>query len=63
MWADASIIRSSSALVSGSWVGTSIEQSAILGQLIRDVLASGKTVTFAIKHVAPEKDRGMETEE
>ena len=50
-------------LVSGSWVGTSIEQSAILRQLIRDVLASGKTVTFAIKHVAPEKDRGMETEE
>ena len=50
-------------LVSGSWVGTSIEQSAILGQLIRDVLASGKTVTFAIKHVAQEKDRGMETEE
>lgn len=38
-------------LVSGSWVGTSIEQSAVLGQLIREVLASGKTVTFAIKHV------------
>ncbi len=40
-------------LVSGSWVGTSIEQSAILGPLIREVLASGKTVTFAIKHVVP----------
>lgn len=38
-------------LVSGSWVGTSIEQSAVLGPLIREVLASGKTVTFAIKHV------------
>lgn len=38
-------------LVSGSWVGTSIEQSAVLGALIREVLASGKTVTFAIKHV------------
>jgi len=50
-------------LVSGSWVGTSIEQSAILGQLMRDVLASGKTVTFAIKHVAPEEGRGKETEE
>ena len=37
-------------LVSGSWVGTTIEQSAILGPLIRDVLASGKTVTLAIKH-------------
>lgn len=40
-------------LVAGSWVGTSIEQSAILGPLIRQVLASGKTVTFAIKHVVP----------
>lgn len=39
-------------LVSGSWVGTSIEQSAVLGSLIREVLASGKTVTLAIKHVA-----------
>jgi hypothetical protein len=43
-------------LVSGSWVGTSIEQSAILGPLIRQVLASGKTVTFAIKHVVPRED-------
>jgi len=36
-------------LVAGSWVGTSIEQSAILGPLIRNVLESGKTVTLAIK--------------
>ena len=50
-------------LVSGSWVGTSIEQSAMLRQLIREVLASGKTVTLAIEHVAPEEERGMETEE
>jgi hypothetical protein len=40
------------ALVSESWVGTSIEQSAILGQLIREVLSTGRTVTLAIKHVA-----------
>jgi hypothetical protein len=38
-------------LVANSWVGTSIEQSAILGPLIREVLASGKTVTFAVKHI------------
>lgn len=44
-------------LVAGSWVGTSIEQSAILGPLIRQVLVSGKTVTFAIKHVVPREDR------
>ena len=42
-------------LISGSWVGTSIEQSAILGPLIREVLASGKTVTFAIKHDVPKE--------
>ena len=38
-------------LVAGSWVGTSIEQSAILDPLIREVLASGKTVTLAVKHI------------
>lgn len=45
-------------LVSGSWVGTSIEQSVILGSLIRKVLASGKTVTLAIKHLVAKDDRG-----
>lgn len=43
-------------LVTGSWVGTSIEQTAILVPLIRQVLASGKTVTFAMKHVAVEPE-------
>ena len=28
----------------------------ILGPLIREILASGKTVTFAVKHVVPEPD-------
>lgn len=42
-------------LVSGSWVGTSIEQSAVLGPLIREVLASGKSVTLAIKHAIAEE--------
>jgi hypothetical protein len=37
-------------LVAGSWVGTSIEQSAVLGELVRTVLATGKTVTIAIRH-------------
>jgi hypothetical protein len=44
------------ALVAGSWVGTSIEQSAILGRLIKEILASGRTVTFAVKHRAREHD-------
>ena len=38
-------------LVAGSWVGTSIEQSQVLGDLIRSVLATGKTVTIAIRHL------------
>lgn len=38
------------ALIANSWVGTSVEQSAILEALIRNVLTAGKTVTMAIKH-------------
>lgn len=48
-------------LIRGSWIGTSIEQSAFLVDLIRSVIASGKSVTFAIKHGAsddvPERER------
>lgn len=36
-------------LVAGSWVGTSIEQSSVLGDIIRTVIESGKTVTIAIR--------------
>ena len=36
-------------LVAESWVGTSIEQSSMLGDLIRRVLATGKTVAIAIQ--------------
>ena len=46
-------------LVAGSWVGTSVEQSNIFGELIREVLASGKTVTLAIRH----KHKEHETED
>ena len=49
-------------LVAGSWVGTSIEQSAVLGELIRKVLETGKTVTIAIRHSA-EAVRAMEAAE
>lgn len=45
-------------LVAGSWVGTSIEQSAVLSSIIRDVLASGKTVTLAVKHAVEREDHG-----
>ncbi|MFO1153856.1 MAG: hypothetical protein U1E42_09380 [Rhodospirillales bacterium] len=50
-------------LVSGSWVGTSIEQSALLGPLIREVLASGKTLTFAIKHAIAKESHGLSPSE
>ena len=36
-------------LVANSWVGTTIGQSVALESVIRAVLESGKTVTFAIK--------------
>ena len=57
-------------LVAGAWIGTSIEQSAILGPLIREVLAKGKTITFARKHVVarhsgpdhPEPKNGKESD-
>ncbi|GEQ98362.1 hypothetical protein JCM17844_19990 [Iodidimonas gelatinilytica] len=43
-------------LVAGSWVGTTIEQSAVLGELVRKVLETGKTVTIAIKHASDTAD-------
>lgn len=36
-------------LVSKAWIGTTIGQSHVLEKVIRAVLATGKTVTFAIK--------------
>ncbi len=41
-------------LVGGSWVGTSIEQSEVLCNLIREIVSSGRTVAFAYKHVIVE---------
>jgi len=35
--------------VSGSWIGTSIEQSQILSSWIKDIIHLGKNITFAIK--------------
>ena len=50
-------------LVGGSWVGTSIEQSAVLGDLIRTVLKTGKTATIAIRHLAEPVASTMEDAE
>jgi hypothetical protein len=43
-------------LVANSWVGTTIPQSTVLEQVIRMVLGSGKTVTFAVKRSPPPGD-------
>jgi hypothetical protein len=40
-------------LVANSWVGTTIGQSAVLERVIRAVLETGKTVTFAVKRKVP----------
>jgi hypothetical protein len=37
-------------LVANAWVGTTVPQSSLLERVIRDVIETGKTVTFAIKH-------------
>ena len=50
-------------LVAGAWVGTSIEQSAVLGELVRAVLATGKTVTIAIRHSSEVVRATMEASE
>lgn len=50
-------------LVAGSWVGTSIEQSAVLSEIVRQVLETGKTVTIAIKHTPPPRTSEMEAAE
>jgi len=38
------------ALVANSWVGTTVPQSSLLEKVIREVVGTGKTITFAIKH-------------
>lgn len=38
-------------LVANAWVGTTVPQSSLLEKAIRSVVETGKTVTFAIKHL------------
>jgi hypothetical protein len=51
------------AMVGNAWIGTTIGQSGILEDLIRDIIATGKTVTFAIKRKPPARPpASMETD-
>lgn len=45
-------------LVADAWVGTTIDQSNVLAELVREVLISGRTLTFAIKSDNPRPDDG-----
>jgi hypothetical protein len=36
-------------LVANAWIGTTISQSALLEAVIREVIASGRTVAIAVK--------------
>jgi hypothetical protein len=40
-------------LVANAWVGTTVPQSVVLERVIRSVMETGKTVTFAIKTERP----------
>jgi hypothetical protein len=43
-------------LVGGGWIGTTTNQTAILGAAIREIVESGRTVTIAVKRdVEPER--------
>jgi hypothetical protein len=46
-------------LVAGSWVGTTISQSTSLEAMIRSVLETGRTVTFAVKRRPPPDPKAM----
>jgi hypothetical protein len=43
-------------LVAGGWVGTTVPQSSVLERVIKLVLETGKTVTFAVKRGPPPPD-------
>jgi hypothetical protein len=45
-----------SMMVKGAWVGTSIPQSELLERWMRDVVASGRSITFAVKPDDPDPD-------
>lgn len=47
-------------LVADAWVGTTIEQSGVLERIIREVLETGCTVTFAVKSDRPPPDAPAE---
>jgi hypothetical protein len=52
-----------SGLVANAWVGTTIAQSALLERVIRGVLETGKTVTYAVKRRLPDIAIGSEEAE
>ncbi len=45
-------------MIKGAWVGTTIPQSKLLEDWMRDVISSGRSVTFAVKIDKPDPDDG-----
>lgn len=43
-------------MVKGAWVGTTIPQSELLEDWMKDVVASGRSITFAVKADKPDPD-------
>ncbi len=43
-------------MVKGAWVGTNIPQSELLERWMRDVVAAGRSITFAVKPDDPDPD-------
>jgi hypothetical protein len=50
-------------LVKKAWIGTTPAQSELLTELIREILASGRTVTLAIKTEQPRQEHPNERDE
>ena len=43
-------------MVKDAWVGTNIQQSELLEMWMRDVVAAGRSITFAVKPDDPDPD-------
>lgn len=46
-------------MIKGAWVGTTISQSKLLEDWMKDVISSGRSVTFAVKIDKPDPDGDM----
>jgi hypothetical protein len=50
-------------LVAGGWIGTTVQQTAILDPIIREILETGRTVTIAVKRDLTIQEQGARVAE